>query len=187
MIRLIEMKNDLQNKNFYEELYNDAFPPEERWSFAMTLENKDNHNYKFYGILDDETPIGLTMLWYLEYFNYGEYLAIDKKLRGKNYGSEVLVKILDMLKDKLIVIEVEPYDLNEIAQKRIEWYKRYGFILAEYDYDMPCIDKNNQISTMKMKIMTSENIKSKEEHDSITKILYNKVYKPRLDEIDKWR
>ena len=37
------------------------------------------------------------------------------------------------------------------------------------------------------KVLTSENIKSKEEHDSITKILYNKVYKPRLDEIDKWR
>ena len=187
MIRLIEIKNDLKNKNFYEQLYNDAFPPEERWSFNMILENKDNHNYKFYGILDDDIPIGLTMLWYLEDFNYGEYLAIDKKLRGNNYGSQVLTKILDMLKDKLIVIEVEPYDLDEISKKRIEWYKRFGLILAEYDYYMPCIDKDNQISTIKMKIMTSENIKNKEEHDNIEKILYNKVYKPRLDEIDKWR
>ena len=68
-----------------------------------------------------------------------------KNLRGKKYGSEVLTKILEILSNKLIVIEVEPYELNEIAQKRIEWYKRYGFILAEYDYDMPCIDKNNQI------------------------------------------
>ena len=187
MIKLIEMKYDLKNKNFYEELYNEAFPPEERWSFSMTLQNKGNHNYKFYCILDDEAPIGLTMLWYLDDFNYGEYLAIDKKLRGKNYGSEVLTKILDMLKDKLIVIEVEPYELNEIAKKRIDWYKRFGLILAEYDYDMPCIDKDNKISTMKMRIMTSRAIKSKEEHDKITKILYDKVYKPRLDEIDKWR
>ncbi|MEI0488201.1 GNAT family N-acetyltransferase [Brachyspira pulli] len=187
MIKLIEMKDNLQNKEFYRNLYNDAFPPEERWNFDMTLENKDNHNYKFYAILDDDTPIGLTMLWDLEDFNYGEYLAIDKNLRGKKYGSEVLTKILDILKNKLIVIEVEPYDLDEIARKRIEWYKRFGLILAEYDYDMPCIDKSNNISTMKMKIMTSREIQSKEEHDNITSIIYKKVYKPRLDELDKWR
>ena len=40
---------------------------------------------------------------------------------------------------------------------------------------------------MKMKIMTSRKIQDKEEHDNITKIIYNKVYKPRLDEIDKWK
>lgn len=187
MIKLIEMINDLQNKEFYKNLYNDAFPPEERWNFDMILENKDNHNYKLYAILDDDTPIGLTMLWDLGDFNYGEYLAIDKNLRGKKYGSEVLTKILDMLKDKLIVIEVEPYDLDEIARKRIEWYKRFGLILAEHDYDMSCIDKNNNISTIKMKIMTSREIQNKEEHDNITSIIYKKVYKPRLDEFERWK
>ena len=187
MIKLIEMKENLENRDFYKQLYNDAFPPEERWDFDMTLENKDNHNYKFYAILDDDVPIGLTMLWDLDDFNYGEYLAIDKNLRGKKYGSEVLTKILEILSNKLIVIEVEPYDLNEIAKKRIEWYKRFGLILADYEYDMPCINENNEISTIKMKIMTSRKIQDKEEHDNITKIIYNKVYKPRLDELDKWK
>ncbi|KLI55132.1 MULTISPECIES: GNAT family N-acetyltransferase [Brachyspira] len=187
MIKLIEMKENLENRDFYKQLYDDAFPPEERWNFDMTLENKDNHNYKFYAILDDDVPIGLTMLWDLDDFNYGEYLAIDKNLRGKKYGSEVLTKILEILSNKLIVIEVEPYDLNEIAQKRIEWYKRFGLILADHEYDMPCINENQEISTIKMKIMTSRKIQDKEEHDNITKIIYNKVYKPRLDEIDKWK
>ena len=112
MIKLIEMKENLENRDFYKQLYDDAFPPEERWNFDMTLENKDNHNYKFYAILDDDVPIGLTMLWDLDDFNYGEYLAIDKNLRGKKYGSEVLTKILEILSNKLIVIEVEPYDLT---------------------------------------------------------------------------
>lgn len=187
MIKFIEMKEDLKNKDFYKDLYNDAFPPEERWNFDMTLENKHKDNYKFYGILDDDTPIGLTMLWDLDDFNYGEYLAIDKKFRGNKYGTEVLTKILKMLSDKLIVIEVEPYDLNEIAKKRIEWYQRFGLVLSEYDYDMPCIDENKNISSIKMKIMTSRKIQNKEEHDNITKILYNRIYKPRLDELDKWK
>ena len=30
-------------------------------------------------------------------------------------------------------------------------------------------------------------IKNKEDHDNITKTLYNEVYKPRLDEINNWR
>ncbi|MDO6993106.1 GNAT family N-acetyltransferase [Brachyspira innocens] len=187
MIKLIEMKYNLENIDFYKKLYNDAFPKEERWSFDMILENKDNNNYKLYAVLDDNMPIGLTMIWNLDDFNFGEYLAIDKKLRGKKYGSEVLIKILDMLKDKLIVIEVEPYELNEIAKKRIEWYKRFGFILADYEYDMPSLDENNKISSIKMKIMTSRKLKNKEEHDNITKTLYETIYKPRLDEIDKWK
>ena len=187
MIKLIEIKENLENIDFYREVYNEAFPPEERWSFDRILENKDNHNYKLYAILDDTAPIGITMLWHLKDFNFGEYLAIDKKLRGKKYGSEVLTKILDMLKDKLIVIEVEPYDLNDIAKKRIEWYQRFGLILAQYDYDMHCIDKDKNISTIKMKIMTNEIIKNKEDHDNITKTLYNEVYKPRLDAINNWR
>ncbi len=187
MIKLIEMKENLENKDFYKQLYNYSFPPEERWDFDMILENKDNHNYKLYSILDDDKAIGLTMLWDLDDFNYGEYLAIDKNLRGKKYGSEVLTKILEILSNKLIVIEVEPYALNEIAKKRIEWYKRFGLILADYDYDMACIDKNKKISTVKMKIMTNRKLQNQEEHDNITKIIYNKVYKPRLDEIDKWK
>ncbi|WP_300711575.1 GNAT family N-acetyltransferase [uncultured Brachyspira sp.] len=187
MIKLIEMKEDLKNKDFYKNLYNEAFPPEERWNFDMTLENEDNSNYKFYAILDDDAPIGLTLLWDLDDFNYGEYLAIDKKLRGKKYGSEVITKILEILSNKLIVIEVEPYDLNEIAKKRIEWYQRFGLILSDYNYDMPYIDENKKISSIKMKIMTSIKIKSKEEHDNIIKIIYNKVYKPRLEKIDKWK
>ena len=59
--------------------------------------------------------------------------------------------------------------------------------IPDHEYDMPCINENQEISTMKMKIMTSRKIQDKEEHDNITKIIYNKVYKPRLDEIDKWK
>ncbi|WP_300747939.1 GNAT family N-acetyltransferase [uncultured Brachyspira sp.] len=187
MIKLIEIKHNSENIDFYKQLYNDAFPKEERWSFDMIMENKDNNNYKSYSILDEDIPIGFTVIWHLDNINYVEYLAIDKKLRGRKYGSEVLTKILNMINDKLIVIEVEPYELNETAKKRIEWYKRFGLILADYDYDMPCLDKNNKISSIKMKIMTNRNLENKEQHDNIIKILYDKIYKTRLDEIDKWK
>ena len=66
MIKLIEMKNDIKNKNVYHQIFNDAFPIEERWNFDMLFENKNNSSYKLYSILDDDNPIGLTMIWRFE-------------------------------------------------------------------------------------------------------------------------
>ena len=40
---------------------------------------------------------------------------------------------------------------------------------------------------MKMQIMTNRKIKSKDEYNNIIKILYNKVYSPRLDNINNWK
>ncbi len=191
MIKFVEIKyndneeNNLKYKNFAKTLYNEAFPIEERWDFDAVFENKLNNNYKFYCFLDGEIPIGIAIIWTLEYFNFIEYLAIDKKFRGKNYGSKILTQILDLLKDKFIVIEVEPSDLNEIAKKRIDWYLRFGFILADYDYNMPCFDydnKENGKSVLRMKIMTTKKIENKEEHDKITNYLYENIYKQRLAE-----
>ena len=186
MIKFLEIKNNneennLKYKTFAKNLYNEAFPIEERWDFDTVLENKLNNNYKFYCFLDGDTPIGIAIIWTLEYFNFIEYLAIDKKFRGKNYGSKILTQILDLLKDKFVVIEVEPSDLNEIAKKRIDWYLRFGFILAEYDYNMPCFGYNEN-GILRMKIMTTKKIENKEEHDKITNYLYENIYKHRLAE-----
>ena len=122
MINFLEIKDNLKYKDFAQNLYNEAFPIEERWDFNAILNNNNN---KFYAILDGDIPIGITTIWEFLDFNYIEYLAIDKKFRGKNYGSKILTQILESLKDKLIVIEVEPYDLNEIAKLR-----RNSFICA---------------------------------------------------------
>ena len=188
MINFLELnKNNEENnseyKNFAKKLYNEAFPIEERWDFDAVFGNKLNNNYKFYSFLDGDAPIGIAIIWTLEYFNFIEYLAIDKKFRGKNYGSKILTQILDLLKDKFVVIEVEPSDLNEIAKKRIDWYLRFGFILADYDYNMPCFDYGKKNSVLRMKIMTTKKIESKEEHDKITNYLYENIYKPRLNKI----
>lgn len=189
MIKFLEIKHDneennLKYKNFAKKLYNEAFPIEERWDFDSIFENKLNNNCKFYSFLDGDIPIGIAIIWNLEYFNFIEYLAIDKKCRGKNYGSKILTQILESLKDKFVVIEVEPSDLNEIAKKRIDWYLRFGFILADYDYNMPCFDYNNKKnSVLRMKIMTTKKIETKEEHDKITNYLYENIYKPRLTQI----
>ncbi len=181
MIQFLEIKDNLQYKDFAKTLYEEAFPIEERWNFDAILENNENKNYSFYSLLDGDIPIGIVIIWNLEYFNFIEYFAVDKKFRGKNYGSQILIQILDSLKDKLTVIEVEPYELNEIAKKRINWYLRHNFILAEYDYDMPIIDKNKKAGKMKMKIMTTKKIKNREEHDKITNSLYEYIYKTRLE------
>ncbi len=188
MLSLIDVKNNSEYIDKSRVVYNEAFLPEERWNFDLTIENRENFNYTFYSIVDDENNnfVGIVMIWTFDEFYYIEYIAIDKNLRGNNYGSKAISNVLDMLNDKFTVLEVEPYDLNEIAKKRIEWYKRFDFILSDYEYNMPSIDKENKASTIKMQIMTNKEIKSKDEFDNITKILIDNVYKPRLDNIAKW-
>ena len=86
MINFLEIKDNLKYKDFAQNLYNEAFPIEERWDFDAILNNNNN---KFYAILDGDIPVGITTIWEFLDFNYIEYLAIDKKFRGKNYGSKI--------------------------------------------------------------------------------------------------
>ena len=78
MINFLEIKDNLKYKDFAQNLYNEAFPIEERWDFNAILNNNNN---KFYAILDGDIPVGITTIWEFSDFNYIEYLAIDKKFR----------------------------------------------------------------------------------------------------------
>ena len=59
------------------------------------------------------------------------FLAVDKTLRSKGYGSAILQDIQNKYPEKKIIISIEPCDKNafdiELRTKRKEFYMRNGY------------------------------------------------------------
>lgn len=77
------------------------------------------------------------------------------------------------LLNKRVCLEVELPD-NEMASRRIAFYKRNNFYLNEYPYMQPPMSLGKK--AIPLFIMTSQSKVSEEEFDKIKALLYTKVY-----------
>ena len=134
-MKLLEINNNLKHLNKIKEIYYYSFPESERMDFA-DLVNCKFPNSKLFGIFDNETLIGFSFISMLGDFAYIVYLAIDKNLRNKNYGTEALNEIFNLYKDKTKVLCVEkPNSQADLQTRRISFYKRNGFVLANFEFE----------------------------------------------------
>lgn len=111
-----------------EEIYLEAFPPEERRPWCDILNKIDSVGSPFSltVIRLGDRPVGLITAWTFERFVYIEHFAIDPTLRGKQLGSRALKRFCG--EQKLpVVLEVEPSSLSNQARRRIRFYERMGF------------------------------------------------------------
>lgn len=119
------------------ELYVESFPPEERRSKEQ--HEKIIHNDKFmpFHIYDDKGElVGLLNCWDCGDFIHGEHFAVFPEARNGGIGKKTIELIKEIAGSKKIIIEVEPAD-NDIAKRRIEFYKREGFMMNDYEYIHP--------------------------------------------------
>ncbi len=151
------------------QLYESAFPLEERRPWISILENNKNDDFDFFIIQDGGLFVGIISIWQFEEFNYIEHFAISKELRSKGFGSEVI----DLIKQKYykpFVIEVELPQKPQ-AIKRISFYERLGFCLRDDFYMQPPYTEH--LPSLQMNIMTTDNTLS---FDKIKQTLYKQVY-----------
>ena len=117
-------------------IYETSFPEIERIEFDEIV-NCKFPNSKLLGIFNDKALIGFTYISVLGDFAYIIYLAIDQEQRNKKYGSESLNEIYNLYKDKTKVLCVEkPLSNTDISTRRIEFYKRNGFELADFEFEI---------------------------------------------------
>ncbi|WP_246853498.1 GNAT family N-acetyltransferase [Rufibacter aurantiacus] len=117
------------------QLYEEAFPLEERRTLAQQTELLSNPAYRFLSITDQEEFAGFFGVWQLPEFTFLEHFAVLPSLRGKGTGARALTVLLETLLQPL-VLEVEtPH--SEIAQRRIRFYERLGFRLNDFEYRQP--------------------------------------------------
>ncbi|MTI66264.1 MAG: GNAT family N-acetyltransferase [Firmicutes bacterium] len=90
--------------------------------------------YNIKNMYDNNVLVGFCSTWDLHDFVFIEHIAIDNELRGQGYGSKLIEDILS--RNKNVILEVEKPE-NNIAKKRIEFYKKHGFKLNLFHYEQP--------------------------------------------------
>lgn len=172
LFRRIENEADTLFEQTYS-LYESAFPIIERRSAAALRQVLNSEKkFKISAILKDNQFVGLFSDWQFEDFVYAEHFAILPALRGKHIGSEVVTKYLENTGSP-IVFEVEKPD-NEMAKRRIEFYKRLGFRLLPFEYAQPYYDGSGRL--FPMLLMTNDSDFAHQNIFRITDTIYKNVY-----------
>ena len=150
----------------------EAFPPEEYRPKEKQLAILDDVGYKATVLKDGEAVIGFIAVWRLNGFTFAEHFAVSSNMRNKGVGTEFLKEYLKSL-DTPLVLEVENVD-DEIAKRRIGFYKRIGFIETDICYNQPNFHTSNKV--IPLKIMYHPNGRCLDTQ-KIRQEIFEKVYK----------
>lgn len=129
---MINFENASKNKKQIKNLYNEAFPKEERIFLPLLyfLARKDKN--AFNAVKYNGDFIGLVYTVKSEALLYVFFLAIDKNERGKGFGTKVLQKLKNIYPNLPVTLLIEDcsdtsapnYDMR---QKRLSFYESNGF------------------------------------------------------------
>ncbi len=159
-----------------------SFPKEEYRPYAAQKRLFDKAEY---GILilpyadvtednaDGKSIAAFLALWDFGTFAYLEHFAVRSELRSMGLGARLLKEAGERLK-KPLVLECEPHGANEMADRRIAFYERNGFVLNEYPYIQPSMGEGRD--PIPLMLMTSPSAIDEETFAFYRGTLYEKVY-----------
>ena len=155
-------------------LMEEAFPSVERRSYedAKKLLCEDLYSI----IVDKDENDNITAFiasWEFNDFNYIEHFAVEGKIRGNGIGTSMLQAYLNK-SNKPIFLEVELPE-NDVSLRRIEFYKRLGFHLNNFEYLQPPMQKQHDF--LPLKVMSYPRSVDEMEFMNFKNVVYNKVYK----------
>lgn len=173
-VNLTPIKTQHPSYPFVEQLFVDAFPPDERRPLPDQRSNTDN-NTRFQCLLvtdRNQKPTGFITCWDLGICLYVEHFATSPEMRGAGIGSAILRDFLTKA-GKPVVLEVEHPD-TEIARRRIGFYRRNGFELWEdVDYIQPPYSPGQ--SAVPLLLMATPGL-SREDASKIIAAIHTQVY-----------
>lgn len=130
----ITSPDDFRAKEIYQS-YISSFPEDERRSESQFNCLFTNAKAKVFSVFNELEYIGYLIGWELTHFVFIEHFEIFSKFRSQKFGTEV---IKDLFRDySKIVLETEPEDLDEDAERRVSFYKKNGFTVVDENYVQP--------------------------------------------------
>lgn len=154
-------------------LMSEAFPSEERRNYE---DQKRLLNEDAYSITSHKDEVGnitaFIASWEFSHFVFIEHFAVSSKIRGNGMGTLMIKDYLSNC-SKSIFLEVEPPE-NDISMRRIEFYKRLGFHLNDYDYLQPPLQKQHDF--LPLRIMSYPKRVDNKEFIDFKNVIYDKVY-----------
>lgn len=159
-----------------------SFPEIERRTDKGQKALFNENEYRVIGYKDKNDDVtAFIAFWDFEDFIFIEHFAVDKSIRGNGVGSKFISEFLNN-SEKNIVLEVElPED--EISIRRIEFYKRMGMTLNDYEYVQPPLQKGKEL--LPLRIMSYPKRLSQDEFENIRREIYKKVYKYENEPVNK--
>ena len=166
----------IMDKNF-DQIFNlmqVSFPKEEFRDYEGQKKLLDNPKYSIVSrFAGNDKLIGFISFWSLNGFNFIEHFAVNPSQRGQGTGSKMLKEFIKE-SDKPVVLEVE-LPGNEMAERRIGFYERNGFLLNTFDYYQKPLRAES--SEMKLYLMSYPKKLSNKEFEQVKNEIYDNVYK----------
>lgn len=136
-------KLDIADFNsFYSELQR-SFIEDERRDYKDALQLFCDGKYEIFSLLHEEKRVGFISLWHLPEFTFAEHFVIREEYRNLGLGAKALAELQRIYKK--IVLEAEP-PAEDVAKRRLGFYKRNGFIENEGDYFQPAYrEEGNEV------------------------------------------
>ena len=114
----------------------------------------------------------LLAVWTFEGFTFVEHFAVDRALRGRGIGSDML-RALHKASDAPVCLEVDP-PTDDISRRRVAFYARNGFILNPYPYLQPALGVGKK--ALPLCVMSAPHALSEEAFLRVKETLYTQVY-----------
>ena len=173
---LYSPENPLSDELFSElfKMLEYSFPEDERRDFNDQHEKSKCPEFRTMTLSEDGIILGFLNFWELSDFVYLEHFAVDKNLRGKGLGSELIRQLCALCTGKTIILEAEPPELNEFSARRIEFYRRLGFHTNPFPYRQPPYRKGDE--PVELVIMSRPKPLSEDDFRGKIREIYRKVY-----------
>lgn len=169
-----QKKFQYSNFDSFFKLMNEAFPSVERRSYEGQKKLLYEDLYNIIADKDDYENINAFIAtWEFSDFNFIEHFAVASKMRGNGMGTLMLNEYLYKC-NKPIFLEVELPE-NNISRRRIEFYKRLGFELNNFEYLQPPMQKQHDF--LPLIVMSYPRSVDEIEFMNFKNIIYDKVYK----------
>lgn len=173
--KIFTIKNQITDKDFedFHSIMCLSFPEEERRSREGFLRLcRECEYYKIISVFEDDVLIAFLTVWEFDSFIFGDHFAVHPDKRGYKLGSKLLNVFLESI-ELPFIIEVELPE-NEICKRRIEFYKRNGLCLCDFDYILPPLQEG--FDGVPMKIMSYPSPLSQSDFEPFKAQMYKEVY-----------
>ncbi len=149
-----------------------SFPAEERREREAQRKCGENPAFTTYLWKEESAVKGFITVYDLQEFFFVEHFAVNPAFRNQGLGSEILTALREKL-PRPLVLEVELPE-TEFARRRIEFYRRNGFVLHHYPYMQPPYSPEK--SPVPLLLMSTVPLSQREFFAVKTK-LYSQVYR----------
>jgi N-acetylglutamate synthase-like GNAT family acetyltransferase len=142
-------------------IYESSFPLSERRALNEQIRIFSNPNYFLEIWAKNGNVVGFIAWWNCENLRFVEHYAVNSDCRSAGYGSRFLKEWLAE-NEIPVLLEIEPI-IDEITQRRQDFYKRLGFKNNDIIHYHPPYHKETQ--AVKLLLMSFPEPISKENYD----------------------